>query len=697
MSRTGSRGATARRLLALGLAVLGMIAVSPAAGAVPRPAVERVHHSTPPVKPRAASGETPSVAAETEKVRAAFVLGLVPTDEQLRLSDKDFVILLWRRATGAEVRGSAELAFASSDAACTEWIRTGIHQANTRDQANQLRDAEAARVARELKEQALIVLGIVPEPELVITNNRDFVYQITQRATGPKVKAAALVAFGQPDPVQKEFIANGLRAAHTQDQQDKIDADAEADAEKKARLKTEAARGRAVSVVRLAPTPDIVTLPDDDILRVIADRSTPDSELEKAAVKALRSRDRADWRRFIDTGVFAAYKRDIAIVLQQKYEADRRIVEEIKARAENGGLQPRLARAATTALAGGVDEVQGFLGTGQYEVLTQSLSRNALNGNIAGHYLRDVNSALVVKPGSPEPAPDEGLDATWRIGPGLANAECRSLESATKPNHYLVRYHDGQKIRVAVRPTDGTNDFFWNATWCVDTRLPAAGVTIRGGADFLRRDTDGTAGVGTVYYWWVTDPNPDSTAITLNWLNNYLPDYDPYAGLWVEPAGAEQVDGQVRFRDFQERDDEGIPQPAFRLYWSAATGVHRLSVGRGSTCPAPEILDAYLRLGGHRSTLGPPSADDACTADRTGRYAHFGTASSIYSTDRTGAHAVSGAIRAKWASLGWEKSTLGYPTSDEFDIPGGRRSTFERGRIDFDAATGVATAYPTTS
>ncbi|MBP2325481.1 hypothetical protein JOF56_005866 [Kibdelosporangium banguiense] len=696
-NRTGSRGAAARRLSALGLALLGMIAVSPAAGAAPGPVAERVHQSAPPAKTRMASGETPSVAAETEKVRAAFVLGLVPTDEQLRLNDKDFVILLWRRATGAEVRGSAELAFASSDAACTEWIRTGIHQANTRDQVNQLRDAEAARVARELKEQALIVLGIVPESELVITNNRDFIYEITRRATGPKVKAAALEAFGQPDPAQKEFIANGLRTAHSRDQQDKIDAEAAGEAAKKARLEAEAARARAVSVVRVLPTPDIVTLPDDDILRVIADRATPGSELEKDAVKALRSRDRADWRRFIDTGVFAAYKRDNAIVLQKKYEADRRIVEEIKTRADNSGLQPRLARAAAAALAGGVDEVQGFLGIGQYEVLTQSLSRNALNGNIAGHYLRDVNGALVVKPGSPEPAPDEGLDATWRIGPGLANAECRSFESATKPNYYLARYHDGQKIRVGVRPTDGTNDFFWNATWCVDTKLPSAGVTIRGGADFLRRETDGTAGVGTVYYWWVTDPNPDSTEITLHWLNRYLPDYDPYADLWVEPVGAEQVDGRVRFRDFQERDDEGVPHPAFRLYWSAATGVHRLNVGRGTTCPAPEILDAYLKLGGHKSVLGPPSSDDACTAERTGRYAHFGSAGSIYSTDRTGAHAVSGAIRAKWASLGSEKSTLGYPTSDEFDIPGGRRNTFERGRIDFDAATGVATAYPTTS
>jgi hypothetical protein len=493
------------------------------------------------------------------------------------------------------------------------------------------------------------------------------------------------------------FIESGIRTAHARDQQDRIDADQQADAAQKVRMAAEAARARAISVVRLPPTQAIVTLPDDDILRVIADHATLDSEVERAAVRALRSSNRADWKAYIDRGVFDAYKRDKDIVLQRKYEADRRVVEEIRTGAENSGLQPRLARAATKALAGGVDDVQGFLGAGQYEVLTQSLSPNALNGNIAGHYLRDVNGTLVVRPGSPEPAPDEGLNATWRIVPGLGDRACRSLESASRPNHYLARYRDGTGIQVGVRPTNGTTDFYWNATWCVDTRLVAAGVTIRGGADYLRRGPDGRAGIGSESYWWVTDPNPDSTEITLHWLNRYLPDYDPYAELSVQPAGAEQVDGRVRFRDFRELDGDGVPHPSFRLYWSAATGVHRLSVGRNPACPAPELLDAYLRLGGHSSPLGPPSSDDACTADGRGRFAHFGTAGSIYSTDRTGAHSVSGAIRAKWVSMGLERSTLGYPTSDEFDISGGRRSTFEHGRIDYDAATGAVTVFPTTS
>ena len=54
---------------------------------------------------------------------------------------------------------------------------------------------------------------------------------------------------------------------------------------------------------------------------------------------------------------------------------------------------------------------------------------------------------------------------------------------------------------------------------------------------------------------------------------------------------------------------------------------------------------------------------------------------SIYFTPQTGAHEVHGDIREKWAQMGWERSELGYPTSDEHDIPGGRASEFQRGRI----------------
>ncbi|SEF35778.1 LGFP repeat-containing protein [Amycolatopsis pretoriensis] len=667
------------------LATLAVAIVAASALAVPAtPAVATPTGIT-------AAAEVPPVASESEKLRAARTLGVVPTDAMLLLRDKEFVIALWRQATGAEVRASAELAFAGTDLACTEWIKSGIISANERDQAQQMRDAEAARVAREAKEAAAIVLGVQPEPELLIQNDRDFLFTVFGRVGGPRVRAAILAALAGTSAERKELIANGLRTAHAGDQQDAIDADQQATEAEKARKAAEAARGRAVTVVRVVPTPDIVSLPDDDVLRVIADGARPGSEVEKAAVTALRSRVRADWKRFVDSGVYEANWRDVAAVLAQKAEADRALVDDIRHQAVVGGIRPRLARAAERALAGGVDDVRAFLDQGQYDALTQSFSRNAINGNIAGQYLRETAGGVVVQPGAAEPAPGEGLDATWRVVDGLAGADCFSLESTTKPNHYLARYYDGKKTQVAVQPANGTVDFDWNATWCVDNILPGAGVTLRGGADFLTRQADGRAGVGIEFYWWVTEPLPDSTEITVNWLNKYLPDYDPYTDLLVSPLGPEQVDGPVRYRDFQRRSAPG--QVAFRSYWSRGGAVHPLTAGRGTACASPELLATYLRLGGHPA-LGVPVTDEACTSDKAGRFVNFAGGGSIYSIDRAGAHAVLGAIRDKWVSLGAEKSTLGYPTADEVAIPGGRRGTFERGRIDYDTATGVATVYP---
>ncbi|MFC4079891.1 AbfB domain-containing protein [Amycolatopsis samaneae] len=681
-----------RRRRARRAAVPGVVAVtllgllSPVAVAAPAlPAAPAKQAATP-------TAEVPPVSSEPEKVRAARTLGVVPTDAMMALRDKDFVIALWRTATGPEVRASAELAFTSSDLACTEWIKSGVLAANTRDQENKMRDAEAAKVAKEAKEKVLLLLGIVDDAELTVQNNKDFIIAVLNRAQGPKVRAAAVTALGASAAAQKEFIASGIRLAYAADQRDIIEANAQADAEKKARLLAEAARGNAVTVVRVTPTPEIKSLPDDDVLRVIADNARPGSQIETAAVKALRSRDRADWKRFIDTGVYEANDRDIDAVLAQKAQADRALVEEMRTKAVRGGIQPRLAIAAAKALAGGVDAVSGFLETGQYQALTQSFSRQAINGNTAGHYLRESADGVLVSPGAAEPGPEDGVSATWRVVPGLAGQDCHSLESVTRPNHYLARFFDGKKVQVKVMPTNGTVDFDWNATWCADNILPGAGVTLRSGADFLTRTPDGRAGMGSEYYWWVMDPNPDSTEITLDWLNRELPDYDPYTELMVYPVREEQVDGSVRFRDFQSRGTP--PRWTFRSYWSRATGVHRLYVGKLGGCPAPELLDTYVRLGGHR-TFGVPVTDDSCAPDKLGRFAHFANNVSIYSVERAGVHAVQGAIRSKWQSLGAEKSTLGYPTSDEFDIPGGRRSTFEHGRIDYDFATKTATVYPT--
>ncbi|GAB3703429.1 LGFP repeat-containing protein [Mariniluteicoccus flavus] len=59
-----------------------------------------------------------------------------------------------------------------------------------------------------------------------------------------------------------------------------------------------------------------------------------------------------------------------------------------------------------------------------------------------------------------------------------------------------------------------------------------------------------------------------------------------------------------------------------------------------------------------------PTTDEICGIRDGGCFQHFGDVS-IYFTPATGAVRVQGAIRDRWAALGWENSWLGYPTRDE--------------------------------
>jgi hypothetical protein len=74
-----------------------------------------------------------------------------------------------------------------------------------------------------------------------------------------------------------------------------------------------------------------------------------------------------------------------------------------------------------------------------------------------------------------------------------------------------------------------------------------------------------------------------------------------------------------------------------------------------------------------------------------GRYNHFNEGgASIYWHPNTGAWGIYGDIRKRWAELGWERSYLGYPTSDEDDIDeGGRANSFEHGQIYWWPDTGA--------
>jgi hypothetical protein len=101
--------------------------------------------------------------------------------------------------------------------------------------------------------------------------------------------------------------------------------------------------------------------------------------------------------------------------------------------------------------------------------------------------------------------------------------------------------------------------------------------------------------------------------------------------------------------------------------------------------PAPStgteaIAKKYAELGGASGFLGAAQTGEQTCPDGIGRYVHY-AGGSLYWSPATGAHAIYGAIRDKWAALGWERcAALGYPTTDEADAPGGGRfNNFEHG------------------
>ncbi len=136
-------------------------------------------------------------------------------------------------------------------------------------------------------------------------------------------------------------------------------------------------------------------------------------------------------------------------------------------------------------------------------------------------------------------------------------------------------------------------------------------------------------------------------------------------------AGSDEMptaDGRGRCRDFENGS----------IYWSEATGAHEIH---------GDIRIKFAQLG---NWIGFPLTDETGTPDGIGRFNHF-EGGSIYWTPDTGAHEVHGAIRDKWQSMGWERSYLHYPISDEKDLPNGqgRVSDFQGGVILWNPQTGA--------
>ncbi|QXG77175.1 family 43 glycosylhydrolase [Modestobacter sp. L9-4] len=164
---------------------------------------------------------------------------------------------------------------------------------------------------------------------------------------------------------------------------------------------------------------------------------------------------------------------------------------------------------------------------------------------------------------------------------------------------------------------------------------------------------------------------------------------------WSPSTGAHAVRGAIRdlwaangwqagSLGYPVTDEVALPGGAVThfqggsVYWSAATGTH---VVRGL------IRSAWAASGWQAGPLGYPTTDELPL--RNGAVTHF-QGGSVYWSPATGAHVVRGAIRDVWAASGWEAGPVGYPTTDELALPGGAAvSHFERGSVYWSPATGV--------
>lgn len=169
---------------------------------------------------------------------------------------------------------------------------------------------------------------------------------------------------------------------------------------------------------------------------------------------------------------------------------------------------------------------------------------------------------------------------------------------------------------------------------------------------------------------------------------------------WSAATGAWDVHGLIRDNwgslghensglGFPTSDELRIAGRAEQIvYQTFEGGISYYAPGAGAHEVRGAILAEYAALGHESSALGFPITNELAAPDRTGRFEVF-QGGSIYWSPLTGAHEIQGDIREKWGAIGYEGSVLGYPASDEHDVPGGRQSDFLFGSITWRPSTGA--------
>ncbi|WP_152521369.1 RICIN domain-containing protein [Amycolatopsis decaplanina] len=655
--------------------------------------------AAPPSAPAAAAQST-----DIDKGNAAAVLKIVAGPDLLVLSDRGFVAAMYYAADDIDkqhplepehqkLKETAIAALAADgEAASTQWIKVGIHDAHREDEkivTDRRQQQEQERAAKAL---AASTLSIPVDNTVLAKSIFDFIVHLELNADGYKdmaVKEAARTALRGTADDQWRFLTVVVFAEHKKDVDRVIQDDATKDEAAKAAERAKAAKANAVShtlgSVPTARLEYLINLKDRDFVVEIWKAVPRDTEVHGAAEDAVGSLDPADWTFFINQGAEEAHLRDIVNELNKRDQEYIRQITELRTRAANQLIRPALVAAADAALAAKRSDREKFLRTGQYENLVQTLRVDAYSG--VDVYLTDRNGDVVLEQWQPGNRPE----AQWRIEPGLSNPECFSFQSVSRPNHYL-RWRSGassaanaafippqsKRVTAYVDPTDGSNAFKGDATWCV--RGDASSVSIRPSRSSGK-------------YLFVTGAIDD--------------DYYAVAPEWH--AEAPQAPHPVDRRYAAEqplRDKLGKPIGDFvpegtsngvglghrvyekgRLYLTAGDDGTNQRIAVQAVYNGP-VLDKLLALGGPAG-VGGAMTDQVPAKDGNGQVLRIvkptmgGENLHIVWSASTGAHIVFGLIGEIWANSGGETGPYGYPLTDEGTVSGTnvRYSRFATGTV----------------
>ncbi|MFI5776877.1 hypothetical protein [Nocardia sp. NPDC051570] len=166
--------------------------------------------------------------------------------------------------------------------------------------------------------------------------------------------------------------------------------------------------------------------------------------------------------------------------------------------------------------------------------------------------------------------------------------------------------------------------------------------------------------------------------------------YDVYGAIEVE---YDQAGGSNLFGNPVNAESDAARGGRWQAFEKGSSIYWHPNVSKGhANQVGGAIRDKWRDLGWENSTLKYPTTRELA-ARKPGRFNHF-EGGSIYWSSNTGAHSSWGRIRDKWADKDWESGPLGYPATDEFKAKNnGAGQHFESGSVYWSGNTDAHSSW----